>query len=105
MQQVELAIQFLQTNRDSILAGGNSEFNNVFGNPGELRDVAVVNPTPLSGTATVQTSIDGLIELEFEDDEMPNLPGQLNVGDFVFVGDAPNNDPDGFVNGSRASAV
>ena len=97
MQQVELAIQFLQTNRDSILAGGNSEFNSVFGNPGELREVAVVNPTPLSGTATVQTSIDGLIELEFEDDDMPNLPGQLNVGDFVFVGDAINNDPDGFV--------
>jgi hypothetical protein len=34
MQQVELAIQFLNANRDSILTGNNSEFNSVFGNPG-----------------------------------------------------------------------
>lgn len=97
MQQVELALQFLQTNRDAILAGGNTEFNSVFGNPGELRDVAVVNPTPLSGTATVQTSIAGLVQLDFNDNDIPNLSSELNVGDFVFVGDAPNSDPDGFV--------
>ena len=97
MQQVTLALQFLQTNREAILAGGNTEFNSVFGNPGELRDVAVVNPTPLSGTATVRTSVGGLVQLDFNDNDIPNLPGQLNVGDFVFVGDAPNSDPDGFV--------
>lgn len=97
MQQVELAIQFLQANRDAILAGGNTEFNSVFGNPGELRDVAVVNPTPLNGLATVRTSAGGLVELDFDDNTAPNLPGQLNIGDFVFVGDAVNGDPNGFV--------
>jgi hypothetical protein len=97
MQQVELAIQFLQANRDDILAGGNTEFNTVFGNPGELREVAVVNPTPLSGTARVQASVGGLVTLDFDDNTMPNVPTQLNIGDFVFVGDAPNGDPDGFV--------
>lgn len=97
MQQVELAIQFLQANRDSILAGNNAEFNSVFGNPGELREVAVVNPTPLNGLATVRTSVGGLVELDFDDNTAPNLPGQLNIGDFVFVGDAVNGDPNGFV--------
>ncbi|NQV26480.1 MAG: hypothetical protein HQ518_19155 [Rhodopirellula sp.] len=97
MQQVELAIQFLQANRDNILAGTNSEYNGIFGNPGALRDVAVVSPTPLSGLATVQTSVGGLVQLDFNDNTMPNLPGQLNAGDYVFVGDAPNQDPTGFV--------
>ena len=97
MQQVELAIRFLEANREDILTGNNATFNSVFGGPGELREVAVVNPTPLSGTASVRTSMTGLIELEFQDNEMPYLPGQLRAGDFVFVGDAPNNDPDGFV--------
>ncbi|MDA0282293.1 MAG: hypothetical protein O3B13_07490 [Planctomycetota bacterium] len=98
MQQVELAIQFLQANRDSILSGNNANFNSIFGNPGSLREVAVVNTTPLSGMATVRTSMTaGLIELMFRDNDIPNLPAQLKVGDFVFVGDAPNNDPDGFI--------
>lgn len=97
MQQVELAIQFLQANRDDILTGGNTEFNSVFGNPGELREVAVVNPTPISGTAMVQASVGGLVTLDFDDNTLPNVPNQINIGDFVFVGDAPNGDPDGFV--------
>jgi hypothetical protein len=98
MQQVELAIRFLQANRDSILSGNNTSFNSIFGNPGSLREVAVVNPTPLSGMASVRTSMTaGLIELMFRDNDIPNLPAQLKVGDFVFVGDAPNNDPDGFI--------
>ena len=97
LQQVELAIQFLQSNRDAILAGNNTEFNSVFGNPGELRDVAVVNPTPISGLADVVTALTGTVVLEFEDSTVPNLPGQVNPGDFVFVGDAINGDPLGFV--------
>jgi hypothetical protein len=97
MQQVELAIQFLQANRDDILAGNNREFNSVFGNPGELRDVAVVNPTPIQGLARVVVSIGGLVVLDFQDQTLPSLPGQVNAGDFVFVGDAVNGDPLGFV--------
>ena len=97
MQQVELAIQFLQANRDDILAGTNAEFNSVFGNPGELRNIAVVNPNPITGLARVQTSIGGLGVLDFNDNTIPNLPGQVNIGDFVFVGDAVNGDPNGFI--------
>lgn len=97
MQQVELAIQFLQANRDDILTGRNTEFNSVFGNPGELRDVAVVSPTPIPGTARVLTTVGGLVSLDFDDNSLPNVSGELNIGDFVFVGDAPNGDPLGFV--------
>jgi hypothetical protein len=97
LQQVELAIQFLQANRDEILAGNNSNFNRVFGSPGELRDVAVVNPTPISGDASVVTALTGSVVLDFPDQTTPNLPGQVNPGDFVFVGDAINGDPLGFV--------
>ena len=102
LQQVELAIQFLQSNRDEILAGNNTEFDSVFGNPGELRDIAVVNPTPLSGTANVATNanvvgVTGNVTLDFQDQDQPNLPGEVNPGDFVFVGDAIAGDPLGFV--------
>ncbi|MFT4554856.1 MAG: hypothetical protein ACI93T_000038 [Porticoccaceae bacterium] len=97
LQQVELAIQFLQTNRDEILAGGNSEFNSVFGNPGETRPIAVVNPTPVQGRATVVTSLTGAVILDFPDQTIPNLPDQINQGDFVFVGDAISGDPLGFI--------
>jgi hypothetical protein len=101
MQQVELAIRFLQANQGEIQAGNSMMFNNIFGNPGELRDVAVLNPTPISGTANVGlvgTQVGaGLIELDFQDDTQPYLPGQVNVGDFVFVGDAIQGDTDGFV--------
>ena len=97
LQQVELAIQFLQSNRDEILAGNNLEFNSVFGNPGELQDVAVVNPEPISGTANVVTAMTGSVALDFDDQTQPNLPGHINPGDFVFVGDAINGDPLGFV--------
>lgn len=97
LQQVELAIQFLQSNRDEILAGNNTEFNSVFGNPGELSDVAVVNPEPISGDANVVTALTGSVVLDFPDQTMPYLPGQINPGDFVFVGDAINGDPLGFV--------
>ena len=97
LQQVELAIQFLQTNRDEILAGGNSEFNSVFGNPGETRPIAVVNPTPVQGLATVVTSLTGAVILDFPDQTIPNLPDQINPGDFVFVGDAISGDPLGFI--------
>jgi hypothetical protein len=97
LQQVELAIQFLQANRDDILTGNNTEFNSVFGNPGELRDVAVVNPEGIAGLANVVTALTGSVILEFPDNTTPNLPDHINPGDFVFVGDAINGDPLGFV--------
>lgn len=100
MQQVELAIQFLQANRDEILAGNNAQFNQVFGNIGELRDVAITAKNPLYGTAQIGVNLlTGLIQLTYQGNQAnsPSVLTQLQPGDFVFVGDAPNNDPTGFV--------
>ncbi len=98
LQQVELAIQFLQANREEILSGQNTQFNSVFGNPGKPRDVAVTSQTPLAGLADVGVNlITGLVQLDFDDATIPDLQGQVNVKDYVFVGDAPNADPLGFV--------
>ena len=54
MQQVELSIQFLQANRDSIIAGESTEFNSVFGTVGVKETVAVLSPSPLAGLASLQ---------------------------------------------------
>jgi len=100
MQQVELAIQFLQANRDEILAGNNAQFNQVFGNIVELRDVAITAKNPLNGTAQIGVNLlTGLIQLTYQGNQgnSPSLLTQLQPGEFVFVGDAPNNDPTGFV--------
>ncbi len=98
LQQVELAIQFLQANRQQILAGDSLEFNSVFGNPGTPRDVAVTSPTPLSSLADVNVDpLTGLVQLDFDDALLPNLDSQVNPKDFIFIGDAPNGDPFGFV--------
>jgi hypothetical protein len=61
-----------------------------------------VNPTPLSGFARVATNAalagtGGNVVLDFQDQTQPNLPGQVNPGDFVFVGDAVTGDPLGFI--------
>ena len=104
LQQVELAIQFLQANREEILAGSSSQFNSVFGSPGKPRDVAVTGSVPLSGLADVTiNAMTGDTVLDFDDATLPNLLGQVNVGDYVFVGDAPNGDPNGFV--ARVTAI
>ncbi|MBI1313028.1 hypothetical protein GC176_17195 [bacterium] len=98
LQQVELAIEFLQSNRESILSGQNTQFNSVFGNPGTPRDVAVTAPVPLSGLANVSISATtGLVQLDFPDQSTPNTPAQVNVNDFVYVGDATLATPTGFV--------
>ncbi len=98
LQQVELAIQFLQANRDNILTGTSQEFNDIFGNPGKPRDVAVTSSQPLSGMADVSiNAMTGQIQLDFDDATFPNVPGQLNVGDFIYVGDATLATPTGFV--------
>ena len=98
LQQVELAIQFLQANRTTILAGQSDEFNSVFGSPGTPREVAVTSPTPLSSLADVNVDpLTGLVQLDFDDSLLPNLDAQVNTKDFIYVGDAPNADPFGFV--------
>lgn len=53
MQQVELAIRFLQASRDDILSGRSQSFNSVFGNISVLRDVAILAPTPITSNATL----------------------------------------------------
>ncbi len=48
-QQVELAIRFLEANRDDILAGRNNTFNSIFGNVGTKVKVAILAPVPVVG--------------------------------------------------------
>ncbi len=48
-QQVQLAITFLQANRDEIIRGRNQAFNDVFGKVGTLKRVAVLAPVSLPG--------------------------------------------------------
>jgi hypothetical protein len=103
MQQVEIAIQFLLANREEILAGRSPQFNQVFGNVGIKKDVAIVNPVPVGGVADVGTvAMNGnQLQLDFDDDgdTAPNVTGQLQAGDVIFVGDATTlpPDPDGFI--------
>ncbi len=53
MQQVELAIRFLQASRDDILAGKSQPFNSIYGNINIDRDVAILAPTPVTSNATL----------------------------------------------------
>lgn len=48
-QQVQLAITFLQANRNDIIRGRNKAFNDVFGKVGTLKRVAVLAPVSLPG--------------------------------------------------------
>ena len=123
-QQVELAIRFLQANREEILAGDNRQFNNVFGNIGEARDVAIVDPQPL-GTAQIQMGLgQGVTQTPGLFSQFTGIPvtvrfqnqggggggnnnaaskaiasSVLQPGDFIYVGDAlsPTLNPDAFV--------
>lgn len=126
-QQVELSIRFLQANREEILAGGNRQFNSVFGNIGEERDVAIVDPTPI-GMAQVSLGAGmGVMQAQSLFSQFTGIPvtvqfqnqqggggggggnnnqaatgiaaGVLKAGDFIYVGDAlsPTVNPDAFV--------
>lgn len=123
-QQVELAIRFLQANREDILGGNNLQFNTVFGNIGQDRDVAVVDPDFLAngrvalGTGMQMVGQQGLFS------QFTGIPvtitiqaaaggggggggnnannaiatgvaaSRLKAGDFVYVGDALAPTPD-----------
>lgn len=103
MQQVQIAIQFLLANREDILEGRSREFNQIFGNIGIKRDVAVVNPVRLGGAVDVSVVAGSTnqLQLEFDDDLgiPPNATSQIKPGDFIFVGDATTvpPDPNGFI--------
>lgn len=100
MQQVELAIRFLQANRSEILAGNNSSFNSVFGNIGTQRDVAIISPTPIGGTATLAQPVvpvngqaTGYITLTFQNQGGNNttggvvttVGGSVRPGDYIYI--------------------
>jgi len=53
IQQVELAIRFLQANRSDILAGKSAAFTQVFGTIGTQKDFAIIAPDPIPGVATL----------------------------------------------------
>ena len=95
MQQVELAIQFLQANRDQIISGGSQQFNSVFGTVGMAETVAVLAPAPLAGTASLQMGMN-MLSLRFQQaaggnaggaTAGPNVSSQVKAGDVLFVED------------------
>jgi hypothetical protein len=49
-QQVELAIRFLLANREEIIAGNNTFFNQIYGKPSGKKRFAVLAPVALPGT-------------------------------------------------------
>lgn len=104
MQQVELSIQFLQANRNRIIAGESKEFNSVFGTVGVKETVAVLSPSPLAGTASLQQGgQNNALSLMFMasqggggggggqgggvDTTQPNVASQVLPGDVLFVED------------------
>lgn len=101
MQQVELAIRFLQANRSDILAGNNSAFNQVFGNIGTLREVAIINPTPVGTNATLARlaagTTTGYVTLTFQNTNtgttagvVSNVTGNLKAGDYIYIAPQAN---------------
>lgn len=103
MQQVELAIRFLQANRSEILSGNNAPFNRVFGNIGTEREIAVISPSPLGGNATIMQPAaannqgTSLITITFQQQGGGNnqqgqvinsVTGGVRAGDFVYIAPA-----------------
>ncbi len=88
-QQVQLAIDFLESRREEILAGDNDQFNDVFGNIGLRRRHAILAPRPLSGVVDVNVNTaGGNFELE-ADDPFPAFSSQLRAGQLIWVGTNP----------------
>ncbi len=99
MQQVELAIRFLQANRSDILAGNSTPFNQVFGNIGLTREVAIINPNPIAQNATLVRlatgATTGYISLTIQNPagggntatsgSASNVLGSLRAGDFIYI--------------------
>lgn len=104
LQQVELAIRFLQANRSQIIAGNSPTFNSIFGNISQLRDVAIISPTPINGTATLTRPATGnnnnnafaaqYYRLAFQaqggggnnqQQQQSTATTQLRAGDYIYV--------------------
>ncbi len=105
LQQVELAIRFLQANRSQIIAGNSPTFNSIFGNISQLRDVAIISPSPISGTATLvrpavgnnnnnNTVASQYYQLTFQaqgggnnnnNQQQASVTTQLRAGDYIYV--------------------
>lgn len=117
MQQVELAIRFLQANRSDILAGNSAPFNQVFGNIGTLREVAIINPNPVGTNATLARlaagATTGYITLTFQaagqgttGSVVSNVSGNLKAGDFIYIAPQANlSDPTAPVDVSALGGV
>lgn len=84
-QQAQLAIEYLEANREQILAGTDSNFNSVFGNIGELRPVAILAPSPVRGIGDVATADPYTVTAD--NDTAPGWTSQLRKGDWIYVGE------------------
>ena len=96
MQQVEIAIRFLQANREDIIAGKNQSFTSVFGTVGTKESMAVLSAAPLGGTASLQVAQGAQgasATLMFQQqggagsNNQANVKSQASPGDVLFIED------------------
>lgn len=96
-QQVELAIRYLQSNRNEIIAGRNEPFNRIFGRSGIKQKVAILAPVPLPGQFNLVSST--LLQHRPQggggggNQQGPRVSvgTLLRVGDFLFLPDPNSN--------------
>ncbi len=92
-QQVDLAIDYLKSNRRQILAGIDPFWNQVYGPITKMKEVAILSANPISGLGNIDDG-DYIIEQEDAGDASPPSPpdpphvafrSHLKKGDWLFI--------------------
>jgi len=91
-QQIDLAIDYLKSNRLQILAGSDPFWNEVYGEITKMTEVALLSPNPISGWGDIDED-DWIIEQEDAGDSPPSPPeppsvafrSHLKKGDWIFI--------------------
>ena len=91
-QQVGLAIKYLKSHRQQILAGIDPFWNEVYGPLTKMTEVAILSANPISGWGTIDGD-DWIIEQEDAGESPPSPPeppsvafrSHLNKGDWIYI--------------------
>ena len=91
-QQVDLAIKYLKSHRQQILAGIDPFWNEVYGPLTKMTEVAILSANPISGWGTIDGD-DWIIEQEDAGESPPSPPeppsvafrSHLNKGDWIYI--------------------
>ena len=92
-QQIDLAIDYLKSNRIQILAGTDPFWNEVYGKITKMKQVALLSSNPISGWGDIDQD-DWIIEQEDAGDDSPPSPpspphvafrSHLDKGDWIFI--------------------